>query len=307
MKRLIAFLICFAVSLSVLTGCGGAAAKQTAGSAGEPETAALDVSISDTPSLAEGSHDAEASPFVRGSWFPEGSTQNSAAEVSADLATAVTAYELAQVMDEKIGCFYVNKDRLEAIRALPQADEQVFLLTPLPGFEYDERYAGVLEALRANKRAAEIYKAVTEGDPPEGDPPEGDYGDIDPDDYPMAKNSWFRDDFDRLPREWFELYETAQEVMRDTETVRRLTNVLIPEYDIAAAKVLAEAGADVQVRSRELNGTQGAEAYVLFIRAAPDELWKLSESVQGIYKLDLYDGTYGDICGEYDTAVWPGA
>ena len=95
--------------------------------------------------------------------------------------------------------------------------------------------------------------------------------------------------------------------MRDTETVRRLTNVLIPEYDIAAAKVLAEAGADVQVRSRELNGTQGAEAYVLFIRAAPDELWKLSESVQGIYKLDLYDGTYGDICGEYDTAVWPGA
>lgn len=302
MKRLFAFLLCFALLTPALTGCGSAAAKPTAGPAGGPESAALDVSVSDAPSLAEGSHDAETSPFVRGSWFPEGSTQNSAAEVSADLTTAVTAYELALVMDEKTGCFYVNKDRLEAIRALPQADEQVFLLTPLPGFEYDERYAGVLEALRANKRATEIYKAVTEGDPPEGD-----YGDIDPDDYPMAKNSWFRDDFDRLPREWFELYEKAQEVMRDTEMVRRLTDVLIPEYDIAAARILEEAGADVQVRSRELNGTQGAEAYVLFIRAAPDELWKLSESVQGIYKLDLYDGTYGDICGEYDTAVWPGA
>ena len=99
MKRLFAFLLCFALLTPALTGCGSAAAKPTAGPAEGPESAALDVSVSDAPSLAEGSHDAEASPFVRGSWFPEGSTQNSAAEVSADLTTAVTAYELAQVMD----------------------------------------------------------------------------------------------------------------------------------------------------------------------------------------------------------------
>ena len=251
------------------------------------------------PTLAEGSHGADEAPFVRaGSWFPE----DAAPETPRDPALGyITSYECAQSEDERIGCFYIEPARLEAIRALPQDEKRIFNLVPLPGYAYDARYAHVLEALEANRSAMSIYyKAMA------GELPAEDYDfDVDPDDYPLAKLSWYRDDFDKLPREWFELYEKGQKVMRlDSENTQKLASALTLEYDTAAAKALSKAGADVQVRKMtEVYDGKENVSYILFITATPEELWTLSETAGGgLYMLNLYED---DLYALYDTPVWP--
>ena len=307
MKRLFAFLLCFILALPALAGCGAAqgdAAPQdnvpAEATPAEITPTALPPTPAATavPTLAEGSHGADEAPFVRaGSWFPE----DAAPETPRDPALGyITSYECAQAEDERIGCFYIEPARLEAIRALPQDEKRIFNLFPLPGYEYDARYAHVLEALEANRSAMSIYyKAMA------GELPVEDYDfDVDPDDYPLAKLSWYRDDFDKLPREWFELYEKGQEVMRlDSENTQKLASALTLEYDMAAAKALSKAGADVQVRKMtEVYDGKENVSYILFITATPEELWTLSETAGGLYMLNLYED---DLYALYDTPVWP--
>lgn len=307
MKRLFAFLLCFILALPALTGCGAAqgdAAPQdnvpAEATPAEITPTALPPTPAATavPTLAEGSHGADEAPFVRAdSWFPE----DAAPETPRDPALGyITSYECAQAEDERIGCFYIEPARLEAIRALPQDEKRIFNLVPLPGYAYDARYAHVLEALEANRSAMSIYyKAMA------GELPAEDYDfDVDPDDYPLAKLSWYRDDFDKLPREWFELYEKGQEVMRlDSENTQKLASALTLEYDTAAAKELSKAGADVQVRKMtEVYDGKENVSYILFITATPEELWTLSETADGLYMLNLYED---DLYALYDTPVWP--
>lgn len=297
MKRICAALMCTLVLVLTLTGCG-TAQRDAAPSDDAQAALAPTPAATAAPTLAEGSHGAEEAPFVRAdSWFPE----DAAPETPRDPALGyITSYECAQAEDERVGCFYIQPARLEAIRALPQNEKRIFNLVPLPGYEYDARYAHVLEALEANRSAMSIYyKAMA------GELPAEDYDfNVDFDDYPLAKLSWYRDDFDKLPREWFELYEKGQEVMRlDSENTQELAAALTLEYDTAAAKALNKAGADVQVRKMtDIYDGKETVSYILFITATPEELWTLSETAGGLYKLNLYED---DLYALYDAPVWP--
>ena len=176
MKRLFAFLLCFILALPALTGCG--AAQGDAAPRDNVPAEATPAEITPTalpptpaatavPTLAEGSHGADEAPFVRaGSWFPE----DAAPETPRDPALGyITSYECAQSEDERIGCFYIEPARLEAIRALPQDEKRIFNLVPLPGYAYDARYAHVLEALEANRSAMSIYYKAMAGELPAED------------------------------------------------------------------------------------------------------------------------------------------
>ena len=130
MKRLLALLLC-AVLTVPLAGCAGAA-RQT------------------TPTLEEGSHSADETPFIRtDSYFSETQEREMAESQNAREQSDNQIYESWDEMLESIykreGNFFLRKDDMEEFHEWAQDKPRDFVIHPEPGADGDKRTEAISE------------------------------------------------------------------------------------------------------------------------------------------------------------------
>lgn len=130
MKRLLALLLC-AVLTVPLAGCVGAA-RQT------------------TPTLEEGSHGADETPFIRtDSYFSETQEREMAESQNALEQSDNQIYESWDEVLESIykreGNFFLRKDDMEEFHEWAQDEPRDFVIHPEPGADGDKRMEAISE------------------------------------------------------------------------------------------------------------------------------------------------------------------
>lgn len=275
MKRLFAFLLCFALLTPALTGCGNAAAEQTVPGAQE---------------LAGDSRGAETLPsdgtgYIRPASTPEQPESETYDDWEALLEATYT----------REGNFFFKENELEDFKALPQDEPYSFVVHEEPGADADLRLDEWKENQDNMFRAEKIYSACQAGEPPEGD------YDVDPNEYPQAKSSCAAGMLDKLPREWFELTEKVIDYIgkirwQDYLDIRN-------EYELRSAELFTAAGCTCEVRSStDIYDGQKETSYICIVTATPAQLWEISGQMENMYFIEQL---YKTVDARFDTRVWP--
>lgn len=275
MKRLFAFLLCFA--MAALCACIA------------PDAAAPD----DAPTLAEGSHGADAAPIVRTQETADARRNERAEKDAAEKSMSEKAF-----MDSvfaPVGKLYFNQNELDAFRALDQTGEHTFAVQDYFGAKTDARLERYDEMTALQFDLMQQYRQAENGDtlPGEHDFDRSAYSVADSQ-YPNAAA------LSRLPREWFENEKMVANYFAteyDYVQILAVYNV----YVMQTAKMFADLGCKTEVRrySTADGGEEGSD--ICLVTTSPGHLWEISDKVEPFC---LVEDASDALRERFDKLVW---
>lgn len=258
MKRLFAFLLCFATALLCACGASRAAAPDA------PDNA---------PTLAEGSHGAETAPIVR---TQETADAQRIERMEKDAAEkSVGEKEFMDSLFAPVGKLYFKQNELDAFRALDQAAEHTFAVQDYFGAKTDARLARYDEMTALQFDLMQQYQQAKNGETPPGE------HDFDRSAYSVSHSQYPNEAaLSRLPREWFESAQAVADYFAteyDYVQILAVYNV----YVMQTAKMFADLGCKTEVRrySASVDGEQ-ASSNICLVTTTPEHLWEISDKVE---------------------------
>lgn len=270
MKRLFAFFIIFTMLTFTLCACA-----QTA------ETVSSPAAADSVPTLNEGSHSAEATPYVRTAY----SVQN-----------AERAQSEAEGWDESyrhVGKIYASKSEMEYLQSLPQDEETTFAVNDMFGYKNDPRMSRYDEMINLDLKNHELFEKVLSGEKPDGE------YDFDRSAYTWAQGSYAKDYLDKLPLEWFVNQQELQQL--SNQYSERDIAEIMNEYVLKTADAFASLGCHCKVQSfTSISDEEDITYYKCFVYATPEDLWELGESPDNIY---LVERAWPEVLSRYNTLV----
>ena len=268
MKRLFAFLLCFILALSTLTGCGA-----VQGDAAPPANAPAEPAT--TPAAPSPTTQAQSTAGEYGAWR-----------------------ELLASQYAAVGRFYFNPEELANFRALPQDEEYSFVMHQMPGAKGDARMAEYNELSELALADSKLYDdCMTNGGLA------GDNG-VDLEDYPWAKDSYAAAALDKLPREWFENEQRVRDYFAAVDT-NALISGIYNEYEQKSCAEFAAAGCACEVRAyTEVDGGAEVTHYICIVTLTPARLWELSADESG--EMYLIEPLYPAVAGRFSQLICTG-
>lgn len=282
MRRLFAFLLCFALACVPLGGCARA----------EKLTAAQS---DDVPTLEEGSHGANEMPVIR--------TEDTAnAQLAPDAAEntpgeeSMSGEEFLQSIFANVGRLYFKENELEAFRALDPTAEHTFMVQDYFGAQRDERLARYNEMNTLQWEMEQMYQKAELGETPAGE------YDFDRSVYTFVDNTFMDEDvLSRLPREWFDNEQMLADYFATEYDLSAILSVR-NEYARKSAEAFAALGCKAEVRQYTESVTeQGMHTDVCIVTVSPERLWSLGEKAETAYLVEDFTSTLRE---RFDSVIW---